>query len=130
MPTVAGILWHSVSASWCMYRGEPPAPLLLPSPAPNLSFNANKPTTALGMPLDFTLLASRELMQIFVIVIKARNVPHKKKGNFCVRLQMERKCSHFKLETASVPLLSELAWNHTWTLEVEKLTNGLRLELL
>ncbi|KAI5060413.1 hypothetical protein GOP47_0024833 [Adiantum capillus-veneris] len=43
---------------------------------------------------------------------------------------MERKCSQFKLETASMPLLSEVAWNHTWTLEVEKLTNGLRLELL
>ncbi|MCO5579049.1 hypothetical protein L7F22_032901 [Adiantum nelumboides] len=43
---------------------------------------------------------------------------------------MGSKCSSFKLETLSIPLLPELFWNHTWTLDVEKSTVLLQLELL
>ncbi|MCO5602562.1 hypothetical protein L7F22_056696 [Adiantum nelumboides] len=108
-----------------MYRGEPPAPVQFSAPAPN----ANKHTTALGMPLDFTPLVPRELMQVSIAIFKARNV-HKKQGDLRVRLKMQRKCSTFKLETASIPFLSELVWNQNWAFEAEKSTDCLQLELL
>lgn len=111
-----------------MYRGEPPVPISLPPPTPpSADF---MPTTEVGTPLDYTPISPRQVMQVYLTIVGARNVPTKKKGTLRVCLQMDKKCSAFNLETHSIPLLSEVVWNDNWTFQAEKSTEGLRLELL
>ncbi|KAH7331153.1 hypothetical protein KP509_20G017300 [Ceratopteris richardii] len=101
-----------------MYRGLPPAPVPPSHQIP-----------AVGTPIDFAPLTPREVMQVYVTILRVQNLP-KKQGDIRVRLKLERKCSSFKLETFSVPLREGAFWKHTWTFEAEKSTKALKIELL
>ncbi|KAH7331137.1 hypothetical protein KP509_20G016300 [Ceratopteris richardii] len=101
-----------------MYRGLPPAPILPSHQIP-----------AVGTPIDFVPLSPREVLQVYVTILRVQNLP-KKKGDIRVRLKLERKCSSFKLETFSVPLREGAFWKHTWMFQAEKSTEALKIELL
>ncbi|MCO5578923.1 hypothetical protein L7F22_032773 [Adiantum nelumboides] len=101
-----------------MYRGEPPAPVDSSSLVPSL-----------GTPSNFVPIASREIMQVYLTILRADGLP-KKQGSLQVRLQVLKKCSAFQLMTPSVPLMSKPVWMHTWKFQAEKSTEGFTLELL
>ncbi|KAH7289972.1 hypothetical protein KP509_30G026300 [Ceratopteris richardii] len=122
--------WHecygaAYTRAGAMYRGEAPARIELDS----LASSSRTCTTAFGVPFHFRPLAQRELMQVSITIAKAPKSPTTK-GKLRILLQMGSKCSSFKLETSSVPILSELEWKHTWTFHVEKSTERLKLKLL
>eukprot|EP00250_Pteridium_aquilinum_P029821 c40182_g1_i1 orf=1-315(-) len=87
-----------------------------------------EPITVIVTPLNFTLVAPRGVMQVYLTIVKAKNLL-KKRGSIRVSLQLWRKCSDFRLETPSVPL-SKAVWKHTWKFQAEKSTDSLKLQLL
>ncbi|KAI5082204.1 hypothetical protein GOP47_0001947 [Adiantum capillus-veneris] len=101
-----------------MYRGEPPAPVYSSFQVP-----------ATGIPPNFTPIAPREIMQVYLTILRADGLP-KKQGGIQVCLQLQKKCSAFKLKTPLIPSMSEPVWMHTWKFQAEKSTEGFLLELL
>ncbi|KAI5081308.1 hypothetical protein GOP47_0004491 [Adiantum capillus-veneris] len=103
-----------------MYRGEPPAPVRSSSQVP-----------AVGTPSNFTPIAPRETMPVYLTILRAEYGLPKRRGSIQVRLQLQKKCSAFKLRTPLIPLrYSEPVWMHTWKFQEEKSTEGFTLELL
>lgn len=66
-------------------------------------------------------------------IVKARNIPIRKKSTVRVRLQMANKCNGFRVETCELNSSAdtEVFWDdYTWRFQAEKTTEALHLELL
>lgn len=122
--SVFGTLYDRAGA---MYRGEPPAPVLPPALPATVEVAVGTPVV--GMEQN-SRLTSRQLMQVSVIVLEAKNVPTKTKGTLRVRLEFKSKCSALRVETVDVPLASDPRWNHHSSFQCETSTRGLKLGLL